>query len=85
MSLPVIDVVASCMNLKRLCGEKGITAKDLRRALRLESVQACYKWFAGKNLPSIDNLYIIAQLLGVKIEDIIVTKDVDIGIEERDR
>ncbi len=82
MSLPVIDVVESCNNLRRLCAEKGISVNDLRKALGLESVQACYKWFAGKNLPSIDNLFIIAQLLGVRIDDIIVTKEVD--IKEKD-
>ncbi len=75
MSLPVIDVEASCKNLKRMCMEKGISANELKEVLGLESVQACYKWFAGKNLPSIDNLFIIAQLLGVKIDDIIVAKE----------
>lgn len=83
MCIPVIDIEMSCKNLKCLCEEKGVSANDLRRALRLESVQACYKWFAGKNLPSIDNLYIIAQVLGVKIDDIIVTKEVDIKERER--
>ena len=78
MCIPVIDIELSCKNLKSLCKERGISANDLRRALRLESVQACYKWFEGKNLPSIDNLYIIAQVLGVKVDDIIVTKEVDV-------
>ncbi len=78
MSLPIIDVEASCRNLKRLCIEKGYSAMDLQKRLGLESCQACYKWFSGKNLPSIDNLMVISYLLDVTIEEILVTKEVDI-------
>ncbi len=80
MSLPIIDVKATCMNIKRLCAEKGVSITDLQKAMRLESCQACYKWFAGKNLPSIDNLVIISYLLDVTLEEIIVTKDIKIEL-----
>ena len=78
MCVPIIDVEASCANLKRLCLEQGYTPQRLQRILGLESCQACYKWFSGKNLPSIDNLFVIACLLGVTIEEIIVTRDMDV-------
>ncbi len=74
MCLPTIDVQKSGKRLKDLCDEHGVSAKDLQKALGLESCQACYKWFAGKNLPTIDNLTAIAYLLGVSLEDILVTK-----------
>lgn len=77
MYLPIIDVEATCKNLKRLCQERGITALDLQVKLGLESRQACYKWFSGKNLPSIDNMLAISYLLDVTLEEIIVTKDVE--------
>lgn len=77
MSIPIIDVEASCKRLKELCTEKGYTALDLQKALGLESRQSCYKWFSGKNIPSIDNLLIISRLLDVTLEDILVTKNVD--------
>ena len=77
MYLPIIDVEATCKNLKRLCRERGITALDLQEKLGLESRQACYKWFSGKNLPSIDNMLAISYLLDVTLEEIIVTKNIE--------
>lgn len=77
MTIPIIDVESSCKKLKQLCEQKGYTAKDLQLALGLESRQSCYKWFAGKNIPSIDNLLIITHLLNVKLEDIIITNEIN--------
>lgn len=74
MYLPIIDVNASGHNIKRLCKDRGYSATDLQASLGLGSCQACYKWFSGKNLPSIDNLLAISCLLGVTIEEILITK-----------
>ena len=82
MCLPIIDIEASCKNLKRLCKDRGYSATDLQKALGLESCQACYKWFSGKNLPSIDNLLVISYLLDVTLEEILVTKNVN--VQKRD-
>ncbi|MCR5024084.1 MAG: helix-turn-helix transcriptional regulator [Lachnospiraceae bacterium] len=78
MNIRIIDIQASCRKLKSLCDEKGYSAVDMQKALGLESCQACYKWFSGKNLPSIDNLVIISDVLGVSVDEILVTKNVDI-------
>ena len=81
MSMPVIDVAASCRNLKELCDERGYSAKKLQKLLGLESCQACYKWFSGKNLPSLDNLVLISRLLDKSLEEILVTKDVYLNMK----
>ncbi len=75
MIIPIIDLEATGRRLKALCMYKGISVEHLRVALGLESVQSCYKWFAGKNLPSIDNLIILSQLFGVPINDLIVVEN----------
>ena len=34
-----------------------------------------YFWLAGKNLPSIDNLFILTEMLQVPIDEILIAKD----------
>ncbi len=67
-----IDVKATGANLKRLCAQKGITAKELMNLLHLTTPTAVYKWWAGDNLPSIDNLIYISKYMDVKVEDVLV-------------
>lgn len=79
MTISTIDLEATCDHLKELCIAKGYSVRKLQKALGLGSTQAVYKWFNKKGLPSIDNLVIIASLLGVTIDDICVTQEVEIG------
>lgn len=37
--------------------------------------QALYKWQHGTALPTIDNLVVLAAVLGVKVDDILVMTD----------
>ena len=69
-----IDVDETGKNLKHLCKRKGVTAKDLMKLLHFTTPTAVYKWFSGRNLPSMDNMIVIARFLGVGVEDIIVIK-----------
>ena len=50
-----------------------MTVKDLQDAFGFGTPQAIYKWQQGLALPTIDNLVVLAALLGVKIDDILVT------------
>lgn len=45
-------------------------------------VQTIYNWFSGKNMPTLDNLVVLAQVLSVSIDDIIITKSVDVEIDD---
>ena len=78
MIYPVLDLKATGENIKRLCEEQGISAEQLRQIMGLESVQSCYKWFSAKNLPEISNLIILSKVLDVPIEQILVTRHIDI-------
>ena len=69
-----IDIEATGNNLKQICKRKGITAMDLMSLLHFTTPTAVYKWYSGRNLPSMDNMMIIAGFLGVKVEDIVVMK-----------
>ena len=45
-------------------------------------VQTIYNWFAAKNMPTLDNLVVLAQVLGVTMDDIVVTRMVTVEIDD---
>lgn len=73
-TLPRIDLKATGKNIRRLMEESGLTPSDIQDAMCFTSVQAIYKWFYGKNMPTLDNLVILAQMFGVTIDNIVVVK-----------
>ena len=79
---PVLDVDATGAKIKSLMKQRGITPRQLQIILNFPYVQTVYNWFSGKNMPTIDNLIVLAQVLGATVDDIIVTKTVDIEIED---
>ena len=72
MSYPVIDTRATGARIKALRLEKGLTVRDVQRALGFDEPQAIYKWERGGSLPSTDNLLALSLLLEVPIEQILV-------------
>lgn len=69
---PVIDLAATGRNIQRLREERGPTVRDLQAYFGFEEPQAIYKWQKGKSLPTVDNLYALAALLQVTVDDILV-------------
>ncbi len=69
-----IDVEATGKNLKQICKRKDVTAGDLMSLLHFTTPTAVYKWYSGRNLPSMDNMIVIARFLEVGVEDIVVIK-----------
>ena len=70
--IPVIDLSATGQNIARLRIEAGLSVKDLQDILGFANPQAIYKWQNGTCLPTIDNLVILAAVLGVSLDEIIV-------------
>ena len=79
---PVLDLDATGAKIKTLMKQRGITPRQLQIILNFPYVQTVYNWFAGKNMPTIDNLVVLAKILDAKIEDIIVTRMVDVEIDD---
>ena len=81
---PVLDLDATGAKIKTLMKQRGISPRQMQLILNFPYVQTIYNWFAGKNMPTIDNLVVLAQVLGVSMDDIIVTRmvEVDIVVEE---
>ena len=69
---PMIDKERTGIRLKYLMRAKGLTPRDIQKYLSLSCVQTVYRWLEGVNVPSIDNLYALAGLFRVKIDEMVV-------------
>lgn len=79
---PVLDLAATGIKIKTVMKQKGVTPRQLQIILDFPYVQTVYNWFAGKNMPTIDNLVVLAQILGVQVDDLIVTKTIEVEIDD---
>ena len=68
----VIDPIATGANILRLRKDRGLSVRDLKNYFGFEEPQAIYKWQRGQSLPSVDNLYALAALLDVSMDEILV-------------
>ena len=73
--IPVIDLIETGKNIKRIREASGISVREIQNILGFTNPQAVYKWQNGECLPSIDNLVILAAVLGVTVDEILVTDD----------
>lgn len=69
---PVIDLVATGNNIRRLRLERGLTVRDLQSYFGFEEPRAIYKWQKGESLPTVDNLYALGNLLEVSMDEILI-------------
>ena len=81
---PVLDLEATGTKIKTLMKQRGIIPRQLQILLDFPYVQTIYNWYQGKNLPTIDNLVVLAQILGVTMDEIIVTKMIEVDIVEEE-
>ena len=72
-TFPVIDMVKTGQNILYLRKKAGLSVRDLQNIFGFGTPQAIYKWQQGLTLPTLDNLVLLADLLGVRIDDILVT------------
>ena len=75
MYIPTIDMVKTGQNINRLRQLAGVSVKDLQNIFGFGTPQAIYKWQHGTALPTIDNLVVLASVLGVRVDDILVMTD----------
>ena len=79
---PVLDLEATGAKIKTLMKQRGITPRQLQILLDFPYVQTIYNWFAAKNMPTLDNLVVLAQVLGVTMDDIVVTRMITVEIDD---
>lgn len=81
---PVLDLKATGTKIKTIMRDKGFSARKLQLIMDFPYVQTIYNWFAGKNMPTIDNLVVLAQVLGVTMDELIITQHVKTEISQED-
>lgn len=74
MNIPIINLTATGQNINRKRLEAGIAVKDIQEACGFSTPYAVYKWIHGQNLPTIDNIIILASLLETTVDDILVVE-----------
>ena len=79
-AMPTIDMVATGKNIERLRKNAGISVRDLQNVFGFGTPQAIYKWQHGTAMPTIDNLVVLADVMQVRIDDILV---VDRNVQAR--
>ena len=70
---PVINMEATGANILKLRKERNLSVADLQEYFGFDAPQAIYKWQRGETLPSTDNLLALGYLLGVPLDDILVS------------
>ena len=71
-TIPFIDTVATGQNIDKLRISAGMSVRDMQEVFGFSTPQAIYKWIHGTSMPTVDNLVILAALLGVTVDDIVV-------------
>ena len=77
MNYPVIDLVKTGKNIKRISKEKGYSADMIKDLLGLSDKSNVYKWFRGEVLPAVDNLLAMSILFDITINELIVTESIE--------
>ena len=70
--IPTNDIAKTGENIMNLREQAGMSVRDLQNLFGFATPQAIYKWQHGTALPAIDNMVVLAAVLGVKIDDILV-------------
>jgi transcriptional regulator with XRE-family HTH domain len=74
--MPTIDMKATGLNIKETITKKGMNIKDVAATLGFTTAYPVYKWVNGKNMPTLDNLVVLAAILETTIDNLIITKPV---------
>ena len=71
--MPTIDMAATGEKIRKIREEKGMTVRDIQEVFGFASPYPVYKWQNGQSLPAIDNLVVLAAILGVTMDELVVT------------
>ncbi|MCI8901737.1 MAG: helix-turn-helix transcriptional regulator [Lachnospiraceae bacterium] len=81
---PEYDAKSIGRNLKRLRKAKKLTVDEVRKYLGVGSVQAIYKYEAGKSYPPADAMFALMQLYEADLYDILCGCESRPSVTERE-
>lgn len=68
----VLDKMKTSIILRRLIAESDYSINQISSYLGLATSRVIYDWIKGIKLPSVENLYNLALILNIKMEDFLV-------------
>lgn len=74
----MVNMAATGANIKALMKQQGITPKNIQAVFGFDNVQTIYKWMAGKCIPNIDNLFMLADILGVTVDALVIRDHIQV-------
>ena len=77
----MLDLKATGIKIKATMKQKGISPRQLQLIMNFPYVQTVYNWFSGKNMPTIDNLIVLSQILNVSMDCLVETIFVETEID----
>lgn len=72
-----IDMERTGKILRQRMKEKGYSVGEIQKLLHLSCPQPVYRWLKGQILPSVNHLYMLSQMLGCHMEDLLVGRQMD--------
>lgn len=72
MKIPVIDPIATGNKINELRQDADLSVKEIQDAFGFERPQAVYHWIHGRNVPTIDNIVILAELLNTTVDELLI-------------
>ncbi|MBQ6756231.1 MAG: helix-turn-helix transcriptional regulator [Oscillospiraceae bacterium] len=71
MYFSTIDIIATGNRIKELRLKNNLSVAEVALELGLSAPQTVYKWERGVSLPSIDNIFLLAELFGVTVNELV--------------
>lgn len=73
-SYPNIDMQKTGKRIRHFIENAGYNPRMIQEYLHLSCVQPIYRWYKGIILPSVDHLFMLSELLGIHMEELLVKK-----------
>lgn len=70
----ILDRNATCKKIRALITNSNYTYEKLAEMLQLTSPRVIYEWVNGTKLPGLENMYNLALIFNLKIEDCLVMR-----------
>ena len=70
--MATINIKETGIHLKKVIEQYGYTVKEIKELLGLSTTNAIYKWLKGENLPTVDNLVILADTFNVTVDELLI-------------
>lgn len=67
MERPHFDIVASGERMRAIRKQRHISVREVMEYMGFESMQAVYKWEAGKCFPQADNLVVLRKRQTIRL------------------